>query len=204
MTVHEPITMATDYLLAIASLIFAALLWRRSSRAWVLMFLFTATGSFFGGTFHGLGPAYGPFATALLWKATVYSVGLAAFFLIVAAVPRGWAAIIALLMFIVYGSWMITHTSFLWVVIDYGVAYVVIAAVHAVLWLRTRSQASPWIVLSFVVAVVAAGLQQSSVAIGRMNHNDVYHLVQLVALWFLYRGAAFMTTASVQSTTEAT
>jgi hypothetical protein len=50
--VNEPITMATDYMLAIASTIFAILLWRRDVRLWAIAFLFTACGSFFGGTYH--------------------------------------------------------------------------------------------------------------------------------------------------------
>lgn len=204
MTIHEPLTMATDYILAVVSFTCAVLLWRRNARAWFLMFLFTAAGSFFGGTYHGLGPSSGAFAAATLWKATVISVGLASFFLLVAAVQHRLATVFALLLFIAYASWMITHSSFLWVVIDYGATFIAVAIVHTTLWIRRGMPASRWIVWAFLVSAVAAAVQQSSIAIGPMRHNDVYHLVQIVALCLLWRGAVLMSLETARSTTRPT
>jgi hypothetical protein len=40
------------------------------------------------------------------------------------------------------------------------------------------------------LSAVAAGIQQSGVAIHRhFNHNDLYHVVQAVAIWLLYLAA---------------
>ena len=192
--------MATDYALAIAAVVFSARVWRNAGRAWGLMFLFTAAGSFFGGTFHGIGPGYGAFLAAILWKATVISVGLASFFLLIAAVQHRLATLFAILLFVAYGTWMITHSSFLWVVIDYGVTYLIVAAVHAVFWIRGRQAGSWWIVMSFVVSGLAAAIQQSRLLVGPLNHNDAYHLVQLAALWMLYRGAMLTTSEKARST----
>ena len=192
--------MATDYMLAGASIVFSILAWRKAGRVWGLMFLFTAAGSFFGGTFHGIGPAYGIFITTMLWKATAISVGLASFFLLIAAVQHRSAPLFALLLFVAYASWMITHSNFLWVVIDYGVTFLVVAIVHAVLWIRGQDRASWWIVMSFVVCLLAAGVQQSRLLAGPLNHNDLYHLVQIAALSLLFRGAMLMTWARARST----
>ena len=60
---NEPVTLVTDYILAIASTIFGVLLWRRAVRLWALAFFFTAAGTFFGGTYHGFGGG-------AWWKAT--------------------------------------------------------------------------------------------------------------------------------------
>ncbi len=60
MTISEPMTMLTDYLLAALSLFFGVLLIRvarlRSQRSvwlWAAALVATATASFVGGTFHG-------------------------------------------------------------------------------------------------------------------------------------------------------
>ena len=52
MSVHEPMTLATDYAMGIAAVFFAARLWR-VNRMWALAFACTAAASFLGGTYHG-------------------------------------------------------------------------------------------------------------------------------------------------------
>ena len=93
---------------------FAVLLWRRNVRIWALMFVFTAFGSFFGGTFHGFGGG-------IWWKLTVYSIG-------------------------------------------------------------------------------AAVVQQMPIT----YHNDIYHLIQLIALWLLYRAGTLMTSSTTPLTSQPT
>ena len=170
--IHEPMTLATDYVLAIAAAYFAFRL--RDKRAWCLVFVFTAIGSFAGGTFHGVGGG------VVLWKTTVLAIGLASFYLLVAVdVP----VIIALVKFIVYASWMITHDSFVWVVADYGVTLLVVLVIAIM-------KRAPWLIGSVAVSVLAALVQQQQIDLHpQFNHNDLYHVVQLVALWMLYRGA---------------
>jgi len=180
MLVAEPVTLATDYLLALAAGVFAALLWR-TNRFWALAFLFTACGSFFGGTYHGFAPVLGPLTAVALWKATIYSIGLASFFLL-AGSHRAFV-LLALVKFIVYASWMITHDDFTWVMVDYGLTMLIVAIA-----VRNR-----WVIASIAVSVLGALVQQSRFALHRhFNHNDLYHVIQLVALWLLYRGGKLM------------
>jgi hypothetical protein len=178
MTINEPLTLATDYMLAIASLFFAILLWRRGVRFWALAFFFTACGSFFGGTYHGFGGN-------AVWKATVYSIGVASLFLLMP-----FLRVIAMVIFAVYAVWMITHDGFVWVIADYGVTLLLLTAVMIV----HRSPMSRWVIGSVVVSVVAAIVQQAP----STYHNDIYHLIQLVALWLLYRGGTLMSSATVR------
>src|SRR5512132_2760077 len=119
MIVHEPMTVATDYVLAAATMAFAVLAWRRGARLWALMFAFAAAGSFFGGTFHGT-------AVAVWWKPTVYCIGLASYFLLLAATTSRAVHLLALVKFMAYASWMITHDSFLWVILDYGLSLLIV------------------------------------------------------------------------------
>jgi hypothetical protein len=186
MTIHEPMTLATDYLLTLAAVVFAVRLWR-TNRMWALAFLFTAAGSFFGGTFHGFAQTMDPLVAAALWKATVFSIGLASFFLLAGS---GRAlAVVAIVKLVIYASWMITHDAFIWVIIDYGMTLLLIGVAQ----LARRGPSTSWVISSIVVSVAGALVQQSGFALHEhFNHNDLYHLIQLVALWLLFRGGMLM------------
>lgn len=175
-------TMLTDYVLAIAAAFFAVRLWRVGHRPWGLAFFFTAAASLFGGTYHG-------FAIEWLWKPTVYAIGLASMYLLLPFLP-----LVAIVKFILFASWMITHDAFVHVIADYGTTLVLLAGVQIVAWMRRRAPSAPWILGSIGVSVLGALVQQSGVALHRhFNHNDLYHVIQLVALWLLYRGGLLLT-----------
>jgi hypothetical protein len=170
-TLHEPMTLATDYLLGAAALWFAVRLWS-VHRLWALAFACTAAASFCGGTYHGLLP------DPVLWKFTVFSVGLASFFLLAGTARR--LAALAAVKLVVYLSWMIAHDDFVWVIADYGITLLLVGVVR---W-RNR-----WVIGSIALSIVGALVQQSGFALHRhFNHNDIYHVIQLAALWLLYRG----------------
>jgi hypothetical protein len=182
MTIHEPMTMATDYLLALAALVFAARLWR-GLRAWALAFFFTALAAIFGGTSHGFGPELLVLGQVILWKLTVFSVGLASFFLLSGAHPV--LRVVGVLKLVVYASWMTTHDDFLWVIVDYGITLLLVGALE----LRQRGPGAKWVLGSIGVSVIAALVQASGFALHQhFNHNDLYHVIQIVALWLLFRG----------------
>lgn len=194
MIVHEPMTLATDYLLAIASTIFAMRLWR-VHRLWALAFLFTACGSFFGGTSHGFAPMLERLARVTLWKATVFSIGLASFFLLIGTAKRTargrWKALVpfAVIKLVIYLSWMITHDGFVWVIADYGLTLLMVGA----LVLMPRDRDTLCVLDSIALSVVGALIQMSRFSLhAYFNYNDLYHVIQVVALWFLYRGGMLM------------
>lgn len=183
MNVHEPMTVATDYLLAIASLIFAIRLWH-TNRHWAMAFLFTAAGSFFGGTHHGIAVTFGWVPSIVLWNFTVLSIGLASFFLVMGTGRD--LLLVALVKLIIYMSWTtMVSSDFLWVIVDYGIALLIVAVVQ----LTWRGPSTPWVIWSIVVSVIGALVQMSRLTLHEhFNHNDLYHVIQLVALWLLYRG----------------
>lgn len=82
-------------------------------------------------------------------------------------------------------TWMITHDSFLFVIVDYGIALIVVLSTQAYAWVHDRAESAPWIMSSVVVSIIAAAVQQAPIP----WHNDIYHGIQLIALWLLYRGA---------------
>ncbi len=198
MTIHEPMTLATDYLLTIAAAVFAIRLWR-TNRHWALAFLFTATGSFFGGTYHGFGPVLHVLTTIVLWKLTVYSIGLASFFLVLGSGRN--LLLVALVKLIVYMSWMTAHSDFLWVIIDYGIALLIVAVVQLV----QRGPSTRWVIGSIVVSVIGALVQMSGLRLHEhFNHNDLYHVIQFVALWLLYRAGKLTNPSTARPTIRPT
>lgn len=180
MGINEPVTLATDYINAAASVVFGVLLWRRNVRSWALTFFFTAAGSFFGGTFHGFGGE-------MWWKLTIYSIGLASLFLLLP-----FLRVVAIAIFVAYAAWMTVHDSFGWVIADYGVSLLLLVIVMIVKW----SPMSRWVLASVAVSVVAATVQQAPIAF----HNDIYHVIQLGALWLLYRAGTLMNAATDRPT----
>lgn len=199
MSVHEPMTLATDYLIAIAAMLFAWRL-RGTHRFWSLAFLFTAIAALLGGTYHGFVPHLAPLAAIAVWKATLFSLGLTSFFLLLglgaavgAGAPSRSLTAFAVVKLVVYTSWMITHDDFVWVLIDYGIALLMLASFQLAAWLRHRAPSAPWILASVAVSILAAAVQASGLTLHRhFNHNDLYHVIQVVALWLMYRGAGEM------------
>jgi len=74
---------------------------------------------------------------------------------------------------------MTGHDDYLYVIIDTGIALAIVAVLHR----------SPWILAGVAVSLVAAGVQASGFDLHpHLNHNDLYHLVQIAAMILFYRG----------------
>jgi hypothetical protein len=190
MTIHEPMTLATDYLLALACGGFSILLFRMKSAAtgwWSIAFAAVAVAALAGGTYHGF-PSFYP---GTLWKTTLVAAGAASCAMVVAT---GMATRLAarfffwfsILKFAAYLGWIAFNDQFLAVLIDSGSALLIVAALHAV-----RGDAAwRWMISAVAVSVAAAGVQAMHLAPHPgFNHNDLYHVMQIAAMWLFYRGA---------------
>jgi hypothetical protein len=193
MTISEPMTLATDYALAGVTAWLCFLLFRKrdsqkSRTFWALAFAALAAGAFLGGTWHGF------LQSDLLWKATVLSVGAASFAMVTgsAFAALTGAARNSLIWLtggklVLYAGWMLRHDAFVYVVIDSGVAFALVAALH--LW-----RFNPWILAGIAASVAGALVQASGFTLHRhFNHNDLYHVIQIAAVLLLYRGARRLT-----------
>jgi hypothetical protein len=189
MTLSEPTTLVTDYLLGgvTAWLCYSLCKHREAQRSrlwWGVAFAALAAGAFLGGTWHGF------LQSAALWKATTLSVGVATFAMVVASAfatlsgtARRVLVVFAVLKWAVYSAWMLGHDAFIYVVVDTAIAFALVAGLH--LWSFNR-----WILAGVAVSVAAALVQASGFALHRhFNHNDLYHVIQIAAMVLLYRGA---------------
>ena len=187
MTIHEPMTMLTDYVLGGVSAYAAIALLRNPQTArklWALAFAALAAAAFLGGTWHGF------VHSDVLWKATTLSAGLASFGMVAgssyaafSAPLRAFVLTAALAKLVVYAVWMLGHDAFIYVVIDTGIAFLVVAAIHLWRW-------NGPILAGVAVSIAGAAVQASGFRLHEhFNHNDLYHVIQIAALALLYRGA---------------
>ena len=206
MPISEPMTMASDYVLAALALLLARPLLkvgreadRRPARLWGFALVATAAGALWGGTSHGFVLQLGETGLAVLWKLTVWSIGAASALMaagsIVAVldgrVRRVLLTIVAL-KFAVYFVWMAFHDPFFYVIIEYAPSMVGVAGLHAYAR-RSGDEAAAWMIGGVAVSFAAAGIQQSGWVFHEyFNYNDLYHLVQMAALYLFYRGAGLL------------
>lgn len=185
--------MLTDYALAGVTAWLAVLLLKHRSlscRFWTLAFAALAIGAFLGGTVHG-------FRLEALWKPTVLVVGIASFGMLAGSAyatttgnVRRALVIAAALKLALYEAWMLGHDAFIFVVADTASAMLAVAALHL---LRVGNPASRWILGGVLVSLAAAGIQAARVAPHEhFNHNDLYHVVQIVAMLLYYAGVKRM------------
>lgn len=187
MSVSEPMTLATDYLLAGVSAWLGSRLYRSrlpSRRWWAAAFGALALAAFLGGTWHGF------VRDPILWKATLLCAGLASFAMIGAtayATLSGNARTalfwLAGLKLVLYSYWVLRRSDFVFVIADTGIALLVVAVLHA--WKFNGP-----ILAGVALSVAGALVQASGFSLHpHFNHNDLYHVIQVAAMFLLYRGA---------------
>jgi hypothetical protein len=203
MTITEPSTLLTDYLLGTLTAVLAWRLFRQNRERhqlavnlWALALAVTSAGSFAGGSYHGFRLAMLPETAAALWTITTLLVGIASFFLLSSAVFASftgsllqWFLAAAIGKLAVYTWWMIGHNDFRYVIYEYGSTLSIVLLLVALGRVGGEPGVQGHIIAGIVVSIVAGALQQSGIDLHRhFNHNDLQHVVQMVAIWFLYEG----------------
>ena len=188
MTIAEPATLLTDYLLGAVSAYLGFRLWKNiRTKWWAVAFFAVAASAFIGGTYHGF-PQFHPHE---LWAAVMFCAGVASFAMVVATaqatgIAPGFLFWFALLKFMAYVALTSYHDEFIYVVADSAIALLLVALLHAI-------RGGPpwrWMISAVAVSVVAAGVQAMKLAPHpQFNHNDPYHVIQIAAMVLFYRGA---------------
>lgn len=199
--------MLTDYVLAVLALVLGVLLMRqatagdsRAQLAWAAAFGATAAGAVTGGSWHGFADFMEADARRRLWKATQLLLGLTGFAMVAGAalaVARGTFLAVLLAVaagkFAFYANAIATRDDFGVVVIDYGASMAAVALMQAMAFALWRAPSAPWILGGIGVAVVGSVVQRRGISPHpRFNHNDLFHLVQMVAIWLFYRGGLLL------------
>jgi hypothetical protein len=185
--ITEPSTMLTDYALAAVTGYLAFRLYKTGkSPWWTVAFVALALTALLGGTYHGFGVP--------VWKATVLLAGIIGFAMIVGSAIATTAGRVrkiiiafAVVKLVVYEAWMASHDDYIYVIADTGIALAVVAVLHR--W--------SWILAGVAVSLVAGSVQASGFDLHpHLNHNDLYHLIQIAAMILFYRGVTKSATIS--------
>jgi hypothetical protein len=206
MLISEPITTLTDYAIAGEALIFAGLLLKPNPKSlisppvlfWAAAFVGVAIAALCGGTYHGFYLSLPIDVKWALWRGLTYALSFSSGCMLAAAVSelpqwvQAWAWGAIGLKSALYLSWTAFHPNFVYIIVDY------LSAMLLILLLQIRAtdrqikgrNSSAWIVAGVLGSLVAAGVQGIGFKGAEyFNQNDLYHLVQMVALYFFYRGA---------------
>ncbi len=195
-------TLATDYALGLLCTVLAIRMRRRGPVAgrtdWSGALIACAIAAVAGGSYHGFLPWLPGWISAVLWKVTLLAIGCAAYGASVATLRVHLAARLqrplqaaAALQLALYAAAVLVRDEFLIAIVDYSLAFGFVLAVHAQVWVRSRDGAAGWIVLGVLVSFTGAGIQAAGLAPHpHFNHNDLYHVVQMLGTWMLYRGAS--------------
>lgn len=204
MTLHEPATTLTDYLLAVECAWFVGALARRLTpgfmrSAFLVLFSSVAAASLFGGTVHGFFPDAESTTSRVLWTATMLAIGITAAAMFAVGTRLGFGAettrkltpVLTAGLAAYAGVTLFVSQGFVVAITAYLAAAFFLLAVFLGDWLRRRSPGAAAGILGIVLTLLAALAQQSGVALHpvHFDHNAVYHLIQAVALYLLFRSA---------------
>ena len=199
----ELTTSVTDGVLAIEAVLI--ILWlRRGASAghwrttlWSWVFGLIACSSFLGTVVHGL--ALSEFVNEAIWKPLYLSLGILVAMFAVGAMAdwRGWAFAKRLVPWGIgigtafYGLTELLNGAFIFFVVYEGVALVSALAIYSYLAATARLNGAAVVAVAILVNLIAAGLQASTVSINiivPLNHNGVFHLVQMIGTALLAVG----------------
>lgn len=197
----EATTAITDLVLGGLTLVFAIYLVAmrpvvRARRWWAAALAAAGTAALAGAFYHAFLGQIAPGALATVWKVTLLSICVAAFALVPATafafLPAKTTRIclgVAGVVSVGFAVVALTRDDFLIAVLNYGCAIVFVGVVvlsrH-----RLHPVAAGWILAGLALSVAAAIVQQSGFALHpRFNHNDLYHVIQIVANSTLFEGA---------------
>jgi hypothetical protein len=199
MTLHEPATFATDMLLAgwggwLASRLRED---RPAVHWWRRAFLLTSAAALFGGVYHGFRPEMPPAVAVVLWRTTLLPIVATSLCLLQAGITAcctgeriGFWQRLAWAKAAVFAGWTLINPVFLSAIADYGSAMLLLLSLELHAWRHRRVPHAKPIVAGIVISVLAALVQQARWSPHpHFNHNDLYHVIQALALGAFFRGA---------------
>jgi hypothetical protein len=166
-----------------------------SLRLWAAAFAAVALCAFCGATHQGFAARLDPAVAQSLWRAALCLAGAAGllFLSVVVHVYTSGRLRLALLAlaaakFTVLALTIADHDDPRYVVVDTVATLLPLLALSAwAAWSR-RAGPAPWVLAGILVALVAALMHQGRVALHpQFDHNSLFHVIQMVAMYFLFR-----------------
>jgi len=164
----------------------------------VALFASVAVAAVAGGTVHGFFPEDASVGNRLLWLLTLLSIGGTAAAMVAVALRLATSASDASLIAVAALGWigyagivLLGSRDFLVAIGAYLPAALLLLAALILRRVRGRPKGTLAGLIGILLALVGAVGQQAGIGIHpvHFDHNAVYHLVQMAALYLLFRGA---------------
>lgn len=201
---HEPAVALTDLGLAVEGVVMAWMLARSapasSLRRWfVHFFISVAIAAALGGMVHGFVPDESTTAYAVLWRATLLSIGYTALAAAMAGAHLPGSAAVRKIVPALAVAGLATYAlvvlffsqEFRIAIFAYVPCTLFLLVAFVVMWARSRSRAGLIGTAGMVLTFIAAGVQQSSVGLPalHLDHNAIYHIIQAGAFVLIFVAA---------------
>jgi hypothetical protein len=205
--ITEPMTVLTNAVLAVAAFVLATRLAYHSAAQGsasggciAAALLATSFSAVLGAIAHGVDPAFDAALRARFWRGALYATGFigattmasVAFFAAKGS-ARTVILVLAGLKLVAFIARVARRPEFRVAAADYGGALAVLFAGAVYAAFRWRAPGASWLIGGVLISLVAAVVQARRVGFHRhFNHNDLFHVVQLVALYAVYRGGVLV------------
>jgi len=200
--IAEPDVALTDYALVVETFLFGWWMYRSTSfsplKVWfVVLFWSIAVAALVGGTVHGFFPDPRSLMARMFWLTTMIFLGLTALaeYGIAAhlLLTSRRANIFVLAAGLIFGIYVVIvlfwNGTFRIAVVDYVGGLILLLIGFASVYSRDRNRAALVGIAGLVLTFAASAVQQAHISINPhfFNHNAFYHLLEGIALFFVYR-----------------
>jgi hypothetical protein len=203
----EPVTVATNVVLALLAFWLSARLayyasaeGAKAAGAMAGGLMATACAAVLGAVAHGIDPRIDPALRQRMWRGALHAMGLIAVAGVMAVAffaARGPARTAILLFATAKLVWYTVRVArrpeFRVAALDYGGALAILLAGAVYAWARWSEPGASWLVAAVLVSLVAGVVQARRFGFHRhFNHNDLFHVIQIVALYLFYRAGLLL------------
>jgi hypothetical protein len=205
--IAEPMTVATNVVLSVLAFGLSARLGYYASAegakaggAMAGGLMGTAFAAVLGGVAHGIDPLVDPALRQRMWRGALHAMGLIGVGSVVAVAffaARGPARTAILLFAAAKLVWYTVNVArrpeFRVAAADYGGALAILLAGAVYAWVRWSEPGASWLVAAVMVSLVGGVVQARRFGFHRhFNHNDLFHVIQMAALYLFYRGGLLL------------
>ena len=210
--IYEPMTALTDLLITFFTSLWALSLMQIVQEShslthahWSNAFWMTAVGGFFGAVSHGIGPNLPLIIRTAIWRLTLIAIGWTAFFMLMGTSvyilsPESvrWIKWLPIIFILAYHICLFIKDDFSVVIAFYAPVLVIVLLSYVYGYLVLMRTPAIYVIIGVVVSFIAAFVQHKKLVLHKhFNHNDLFHVIQLVGLYLLYVGV-FNTNAIIE------
>ena len=205
MPVSEPTTLVSNWLLSAVAVGLGARLYRtgtgegrRAQRLWAAAFLAGASAALAGGVVHGFAASLAPFAHDVVWKTVLVGIGVASSLILagslLATLTGTWrhALLAGAAGHLVVYLALVSGSNDVRLAVWNGAVTILAVLVLALAAASRDSGRLAWILLALGLSAAGLATQRAGIAFAFLNHNDVCHVLQTLALWPFYRAGLLL------------